>query len=169
MKTLIVFSHTWFKGSKVNRALLEAAQDVKDVTIRNLEELYGQNPEKIDVKAEQKFIEDCDRIVFQCPVFWFSTPPMLKAYIDRVFEHGWAYGSQGHALEGKKLQLVLSTGSPQESYKAPTIGELFLPLTAVGNYTGMDVAPIRVAYGCLTISDSDIQKLCDNYKKLLSE
>ena len=57
MKTLIVFSHTWFKGSKVNRALLEAAQDVKDVTIRNLEELYGQNPEKIDVKvALQQFV-----------------------------------------------------------------------------------------------------------------
>lgn len=169
MKTLIIFSHTWFAQSKVNRALLEAAQDADNVTIRNLEELYGQNPEKIDVKAEQKLIEAADRIIFQCPVFWFSIPPMLKAYIDRVFEHGWAYGSQGHALEGKILQLVLSTGGPQESYQQPTIGELFLPLTAVGNYTGMEVAPIRVAYGCLTISDSDLQKICDNYKKLLNE
>jgi len=41
MKTLIIFSHTWFAQSKVNRALLEAAQDADNVTIRNLEELYG--------------------------------------------------------------------------------------------------------------------------------
>ncbi|MCR5535983.1 MAG: NAD(P)H-dependent oxidoreductase [Succinivibrio sp.] len=169
MNTLVIFSHTNFKNSRVNRALLEALSNSEHITIRNLESLYGQNPEAIDVKVEQKFIENNNRLVFMCPVFWFSTPPMLKAYIDRVFEHGWAYGSKGHALEGKIMQLVLSTGSPEDAYKSPTIGELFLPLTTVGVYTGMKVAPIRVTYGCLNISDADLKKVCNNLKKLLEE
>ena len=169
MKTLIVFSHTNYAQSKVNKALIEAAGTVANVTIRNLEELYGHNAENIDVETEQKFITECDRIVFQCPVFWFSTPPMLKAYIDRVFTHGWAYGTGGNALKGKVLQLMLSTGAPQDDYKVTTIGEFFLPLTAVGTYTGMEVAPIRVAYGCLNIKDEELSKMCENYKKLLSE
>ena len=33
MKTLIIFSHTWFAQSKVNRALLEAAQDADNVGV----------------------------------------------------------------------------------------------------------------------------------------
>ena len=169
MKTLIVFSHSDYKTSRVNKALLDIASQVDSVTIRNLEELYGHNPDSIDIKKEQKFLEDNNRIVFQCPVNWFSTPPMLKAYQDRVFEHGWAYGSKGHALEGKIFQLILSTGSPEKSYQSPTIGELFLPLTTVGVFTGMKVAPIRVTYGCLTISDNDLKKVCANYKKLLEE
>ena len=168
MKTLIVFSHSFFGGSRVNKALLEAASEVENVTIRNLEELYGHDPLNIDVKTEQKLIEDCDRIIFQCPVFWFSIPPMLKAYIDSVFEHGWAYGSEGHALEGKIFQLVLSTGASANEYKSPSIGEFFLPLTAVGTYTGMKVEPIQVAYDCLHITDAQIKTLCDNYKKLLN-
>ncbi len=168
MKTLIVFSHTFFEGSRVNKALIEAAKTVNNVTIRNLEELYGHDSSKIDVKLEQKFLEEADRVIFQCPVYWFSIPAMLKSYIDRVFEHGWAYGTNGRALVGKKLQLMLSTGAKQEAYQDPTIGELFLPLTSVGLFTGMDNEPIRVAYGCLDISDEDIKKMCDNYKKLLS-
>ena len=169
MKTLIIFSHSYFAASKVNRKLLDAVSDLENVTIRNLEELYGTDPTKIDVKAEQKLIESHDRLVFQHPVFWFNMTPMLKGYIDRVFEHGWAYGSEGHALKDKHLQLVLSTGARQEDYTSPSIGEFFLAETAVGNYTGMIVDPIYVVYGCLSITDQEIEKAGQNYRQLLTK
>ncbi len=169
MKTLIVFSHSFFENSRVNKALIAAAKTVPDVTVHNLEEMYGQNPEKIDIRAEQKALEENDRIVFQSPVFWFNVPAMLKGYLDRVFEHGWAYGSSGHALEGKIFQLVLSAGGQEAAYKTPSMGELMLPLTASADFVGMKTQPILVAYGCLNISDDDIRKMCDNYKKMLAK
>nr|WP_230544290.1 NAD(P)H-dependent oxidoreductase [Escherichia coli] len=32
---------------------------------------------------------------------WYSIPPLLKLWIDKVFSHGWAYGHGGTALHGK--------------------------------------------------------------------
>ena len=168
MKTLIVFSHSYFDKSRVNRALLEAASEVPDVTIRNLEELYGRDPQKIDVPAEQKFLENNTRIVFQFPMFWFNLTPMLKGYMDQVFAHGWAYGTNGHALKGKQLLLAVTTGAPAENYQSPSVGELLLPVTNSGVFTEMDVQPLRVLHGCLNISEADLKKACNNYKTLLS-
>jgi glutathione-regulated potassium-efflux system ancillary protein KefG len=32
--------------------------------------------------------------------------------------YGWAYGSEGTKLHGKELILAISTGGPEEAYKA---------------------------------------------------
>ncbi len=40
MQTLLIFSHTFWKDSKVNRALLESAQTLSNVKIHNLNETY---------------------------------------------------------------------------------------------------------------------------------
>ncbi len=169
MKTLIVFAHTYFSGSRVNRALLEKASSVPQVTMRNLTELYGSDTGKIDVPLEQKYLEENDRIIFQCPVFWFNLPPMLKAYMDAVFTHGWAYGSTGHALQGKTFQLALSTGSPVQKYEKPaaTIEELFKPVLYAAQFVGMNVSRPFVTYGCLGLSDEGLAEAAAAYGKIL--
>lgn len=40
MQTLLIFSHTFWADSKVNRALLEAAKALPNVRIHNLNEIY---------------------------------------------------------------------------------------------------------------------------------
>ena len=36
-----------------------------------------------------------DVVIFQFPLFWYSTPPILKQWQDIVLEYGWAYGEGG--------------------------------------------------------------------------
>jgi glutathione-regulated potassium-efflux system ancillary protein KefG len=52
--------------------------------------------------------------------------------MDLVLEHGWAYGEQGHMLEGKKVMSVISTGGRKELYSKKgrnlhTINEFLVP------------------------------------------
>ena len=65
-----------------------------------------------------------DRIVVLFPVQWYSTPALMKKYEDDVLTYGWAYGSQGKALQGKEFLVVASTGSPANAYSREGIGTL---------------------------------------------
>ena len=49
-------------------------------------------------------------IVFQHPVYWYSSPAILKEYQDLVLEYGFAYGHDGHALDGKCLDQMRLLG-----------------------------------------------------------
>ena len=84
MKTLILFAHTFWENSKVNKALLESVQGLPNLTIENLT-LTCPNA-TIDVNAQKSLLKDADTIIFQFPLFWFSTPSLLKEWQDRVFE-----------------------------------------------------------------------------------
>lgn len=44
------------------------------------------------VRAEMARIERNRATVMVFPVWWWSMPAMLKGWIDRVWNHGWAYG-----------------------------------------------------------------------------
>lgn len=169
MKTLIIFSHSYYQQSRINRSMLEIANLQPDVTIRNLDGLYGTDFNEIDVAEEQKLLIEHARIIFQCPVFWFNVPPMLKAYMDRVFTHGWAYGGNGHALAGKLFQLVVSAGSSQDKYRKGglMLEELFKPVLTSAAFVGMAVLQPMITYGCMGMTEDELRNVCQNYKKLL--
>lgn len=171
MKTLIVFAHSNFKNSRVNKALLEEAEILPNVTIRNLDQIYGSDFSKIDVPTEQKYLKENVRVVFQCPTYWFNVPPMLKAYMDAVFTHGWAYGTGEHALAGKVFQLVVSTGSSFDKYQKSgvAIEELFKPILHSAAFLGMIVAQPLVTYGCMGMSAENLQIAVDSYRNLIEK
>ena len=43
-------------------------------------------------------------------------------WIEEVFQHGWAYGSTGDALEGKKVLVGITSGSQKETYESGAVG-----------------------------------------------
>ncbi|MBR8463263.1 NAD(P)H-dependent oxidoreductase [Campylobacter sp. faydin G-24] len=172
MKTLLLLSHTYFDGSKVNRALFDAVKGLPDVTARHLEEIYGFDIRSFDIATEHALIESADRIIMQFPIFWFSMPALLKAYIDEVFTHGWAYGSDGNALVGKELQVVVTTGSDISAYSKQgsnkySVDEFLLSLRGTAGYCGMTFNKIFVVDGVLGISDERLNAFCLKYKKLV--
>ncbi len=105
MRSLVIVSHPTLATSKANAPLVEAIRDLPDVELRHLEALYPDG--RIDVPAEQAAALRAERIVFQFPFYWYSTPPMLKRWQDDVLAFGWAYGPGGTMLKGRTLQLVL--------------------------------------------------------------
>ena len=143
-KILINFAHPAKARSNVNKALRKAVEGLENVTINDL---YANYPDfMIDVKKEQDLCETHDVIIFQHPFYWYSTPAIMKEWLDLVLEHGWAYGSSGKALHGKVFFQALSAGGEADTYKKDgynkfTINELTSPYQATANLCGMKWLP----------------------------
>ncbi len=110
----LIYAHPYAEQSLANRELLAAIGDLPFVTQRSLYDLYPDFD--IDVDAEQRALAEADLIVLQHPVYWYSTPALLKLWIDDVLALGWAYGEGGTALVGKSMQWVVTTGGDFRAY-----------------------------------------------------
>ncbi len=114
---VIICGHPALENSVANKTILEEiAAQCPQIEIRKLCELYPDY--QFDIKAEQAALEKADVIIFQYPMHWYGLPGLFKLYIDKVMEHGWAYGSQGTALESKALIASLTMGAPDSAYSA---------------------------------------------------
>jgi NAD(P)H dehydrogenase (quinone) len=68
-----------------------------DPVLREADEPDWNDPNKVyspDVRREMARIERNDATVMVFPVWWWSMPAMLKGWIDRVWNNGWAYGER---------------------------------------------------------------------------
>lgn len=136
MKTLIIFAHTFWEDSKANRALLESIKDLKKVQIHNISEIYKDG--KIDVNKELSLLKEADKIIFQFPLFWFSTPSLLKEWQDRVLT-AILYGENKELLKNKEFQIITTLGGAKESYDGhhgATLEELLKPIYYAFEYLG---------------------------------
>jgi len=179
MRTLVLVSHPTLGASRANARLVDAIRDLPNVEFRHLEALYPDGG--IDVAAEQAAAVRAERIVFQFPFYWYSTPPMLKRWQDDVLAFGWAYGPGGTMLRGRTLQLVLTAGGPEavyrhDGYNLFPVRELLRPLEVTAHLTGMALAEPLVLYGVPNIPglvvDHDpalvIQAFAARYRALLA-
>jgi len=169
-KILLLFAHPRFERSRAQAALLEAAQRLPGVTVRDLYEIYPEFD--VDVAAEQALLLEHDLIIWQHPLYWYSCPPLLKQWIDVVLTHGWAYGKNGTALEGKRIFSVVSTGGPQSSYQAEgwhrhTLREFLLPFEQTARVCRMEWLPPFVVHNTHQITASALHTAAGQYGKLL--
>jgi glutathione-regulated potassium-efflux system ancillary protein KefG len=167
MKILILFAHPAFHKSKVNKVLVDGLSQKEGVTFHDL---YQEYPElDIDVKREQELIEQHDVIVFHFPLFWYSTPAILKEWQDLVLQHGWAFGSRGNALKDKVFFCVITVGGPKSAYQVGsfhnhTLNQLLAPLRQSVLLCKMKTLPPFVIYGC---HDIEIDEVLDHRNELL--
>ena len=114
MKTLVYLAHPRPDRSEINGPLFDAARSMEGL---DTVDLYAEYPSfEIDVDREQKRLLDHDAFVFLHPLYWYSGPAILKEWQDLVLEHGFAYGHEGHALDGKVALNAVSCGAPAEAY-----------------------------------------------------
>ena len=64
----------------------------------NREKAYSK-----EVHAHMQRILDADVVVAVFPVYWQSVPALLKGWIDRVWNYGFAYGRSKPRLAGKRM------------------------------------------------------------------
>jgi glutathione-regulated potassium-efflux system ancillary protein KefG len=170
MKVLILFAHPAIAASRVQRHLYKAAQQVKDVTLHNLYQLYPDFD--IDIKAEQALLAAHDVIIWQHPWYWYSAPPIVKQWQDLVLEHGWAYGSMGKQLLGKWAMNVITTGGPQTAYTVGghnryTIQQFLVPFEQTTRLCNMQYLPPFVIHGTHKMSEADISICALQYQEFL--
>ena len=113
-RVLVYYAHPGHRYSHANKALGAAAQTVADITFVDL---YAEYPRfNIDIDKEQQRLVEHDVYLLQHPLFWYSTPALLKEWADLVLEHGFAYGAGGDKLSGKSLMQVVSAAGPADAY-----------------------------------------------------
>jgi glutathione-regulated potassium-efflux system ancillary protein KefF len=162
--TVVIAAHPSLEHSRVNRALLDAATalaaaDGGRFAVRDLYRLYPDY--LIDVAAEQSLLAQARLVVWLHPLHWYSMPPLMKLWLDEVFGFGWAYGPGGHALHGKDLWLVASTGGPEESYRPDGYNrhafDAFLPpYEQTAALTGMRWLQPLVLHGAHRVGDAEL-------------
>jgi putative NADPH-quinone reductase len=79
---LILFAHPSQNRSEVNIPLYEASQDIDGVTLIDLYREYPHYQINIDVEQQRLRAHDC--IVMMFPMYWYSTPALLKEWQDLV-------------------------------------------------------------------------------------
>lgn len=81
------------------------------------QDAYKNQKLSTDIIVETNKISWADHIIFQFPLWWFSTPAILKGWLDRVLVKGFAYDAgkifNDGLLKDKTASLVVTTQSPE--------------------------------------------------------
>lgn len=155
MKVLVIYSHTYPETSKAGNAILEVLKATPNFEVRNIDALYP-DLNKIDVAAEQKALIEADVIIFQHPIFSFNVTPALKRWMDEVFQYGFAYGTGGDKLRGKKFIHSFTTGAGADEYAGELGQVLCAPIHATINYCGMEYVKAFPLYGQHALTNPNV-------------
>lgn len=169
-KVLILFAHPAYEKSRVHKRLNLHLRSLEGVTFRDLYETYPDLD--IDVKHEQKLLLQHDIIIFQHPFYWYSSPAIIKQWQDLVLEYGWAYGTGGTAIEGKRIFNAISCGGPRHVYSPEgrnrfTIRQFLAPFDQTAVLCKMKYMPPFVVHGTHRLSSFDIELYAVQYEQLL--
>ena len=160
----MLVAHPQMEQSRVNRAMMRAARAAAAASAGRVEvlDLYERYPDYlIDTVAERARLAAARLLVWQCPVHWYSLPPLLKLWMDEVLTFGWAYGPGGEALRGKDLWLALSTGGSAHAYQPQGYNRYFFdaflpPMEQSAALCGMRFLPPLVLHGAHHATDEEV-------------
>ena len=164
---LLVLAHPALERSRANRALAKAAKGLGGVTFHDLYETYPDFA--IDIEAEQEKLLAHDVIALQFPLYWYSTPALLKEWFDLVWLHGFAYGIDGNALAGKRMFAACTTGGAAKAYHAHgynrfSMDEYLRPLEQTAYLCGMVWETPFVVHGAAVKDDQELKAEALRYR-----
>jgi glutathione-regulated potassium-efflux system ancillary protein KefG len=164
---LLVLAHPALERSRANRAMAKAVKSLPGVTFNDLYEEYPDFV--VDVDVEQARLLKHDVIALQFPLYWYSTPALLKEWLDLVWQHGFAYGKNGDALAGKRMFVACTTGGAQDLYQSEggnrfTIEEFLRPLEQTAYLCGMTWEQPFVAHSASICDDAGLAARAAAYK-----
>jgi putative NADPH-quinone reductase len=113
---LLVYAHPYPHRSRACAAMLSAIEDLPEVTVRSLYELYPDFD--VDAEAEQAALLEADAIVWMHPIYWYTAPALMKQWFEKVLVSGFAYGEGGSRLAGKPVLWVATTGGDEAAFSA---------------------------------------------------
>lgn len=150
-----------------------------DYLVYALEQRHGHETGTLqpDIQAEVGKLLWCDLLILNFPVFWFSTPAILKGWIDRVLISGLVYGGKRFydrgGLAGKRAMLSVTIGGQphmfaQDGIHGPLEDMLRPLLQGTLAYTGLIVLPPFVAWHVPYIDNDARTEILANYRERLA-
>ncbi len=178
-RTLVLVAHPRLSnGSRVNaRWARELRKHPESIEVRDMAAEIAGNGGVIDVEAWHAVLDAHETIVFQFPLYWYSCPPVLRAWEDEVYSFGWAYGGAralpgelGRKMAGKKLAYAVSAGDVERHYGASgsvgfEVSQVLAPFYATANYLGSNYVekPWTVYSAEVDLSDEELDRNAERY------
>jgi len=168
-KTLVIFAHPYFEHSKANIRLIQAYQNIEHVTVRDLYEEYPDF--NIAAFKERKRLMVYDTIIFHFPMIWFGMPPLLKLWIDEVFDMKWVSEQDSSPVNGKKAYIVLTAGGSQTAFSPDGIYEnpaedYIKTLVQSLKINNISVEQVITIYNSDKLSQQELNDYYQNIRKL---
>ncbi len=138
MNALIVYAHP--NPRSFNKALLDTAQEtleeaghevrVKDLYAMDFApvlsaadfEALERGEVPTDIAREQQDLLWSQALIFFYPVWWYGRPAILKGWVDRVLQHGFAFRAGPDGVEGllggRKALIVITAGGSRAEHEA---------------------------------------------------
>ena len=130
-----------------------------------------------DLQAEMDKVSEADIIIIHFPLWWGSTPAILKGWFDRVFAMGFAWNSDNRydkgLLRGKKVLLTVSVGDPESYYssegmhRASVEQHLYSLTHNTLAFCGLDVLKPFIVGNVTASSQSELDAKIETYRIML--
>lgn len=171
-RAVVIYAHPYPDRSRANRILIEAVRTLDDVTVRPIYDLYPDFA--IDEVRERELLAAADLIVWQHPLFWYTVPALLKLWWEKVLAHGWAYGSGGNALVGKRCLWVTTVGGDHASYAHDGMHMLpfssYVPVVQqTARFCGMLWEDPLILHAAHQVHEADLHAFAGRYRARLSQ
>ncbi|MFC0344761.1 NAD(P)H-dependent oxidoreductase [Epilithonimonas hispanica] len=167
---LVLFAHPYFEHSTTNVRLLECYDDLDNITFRDL---YQDYPDfHIQPFRERKRIVQYDRIIFHFPIIWFGLPPLLKLWIDEVFDMRWISESGINILSGKDALIITSVGGRESNYTqegkyGTGVEELLSGLKVSLHVNNINLKKIHIIYNADNLNETELNLLSQELAETL--
>lgn len=164
----LIHAHPYPARSRANAALLAAVRDLRNVDVRSLYTMYPDFD--IDTAAERGAVGRATALVLLHPLYWYTTPALLKHWFDTVLTKGFAYGEGGTALRGKSCLWAVTTGGDRDAYSpSGRHGHDFSAFAPVVEqtmrYCGMAWTEPFVVQGAHQISDAELADAARRFRE----
>ncbi|WP_347218741.1 NAD(P)H-dependent oxidoreductase [Chryseobacterium sp.] len=171
-KTLVVFAHPYLEHSNSNVELINFYVRHQHYTLRDLYEEYPDF--HIAAFRERKRLANYDRFVFQFPLIWFGMPPLLRLWIDEVFDRDWLQPGKVNPLENKEVYILVTTGGKERSFSKEgtyqySIDELISGLIVSLKVFKADIKHIKIVYEANKLSKKEIILHKKEFTELLNQ
>lgn len=169
MSKLVIVTHPGTPESVINHRWVEELKKHSDITVHELCKVYPDG--NIDIKKEQALVDAHDTIVFQFPIWWYSSPSLLKKWMDEVLTPDWAYLNH-YALEGKKIAFAVSTGGAAADYTREgsckaTIEDVLKPFIVSCSYLKAVYSGVFECYNTFAITPEELNKNAEEYIRFI--
>ena len=149
-----------------------------DYLVYAMEQRHGDSTQSLapDIKVELDKLVCADLVIFSFPIFWFSTPALMKGWIDRVLVSGRCYGGMRFydrgGLAGKKALVALTLGGQAHMFAengvhGPLEDMLKHLLRGTLGYVGFDVLRPFVGWHVPYISQEARTEFLSQYRERL--
>jgi NAD(P)H dehydrogenase (quinone) len=104
-------------------------------------------------------VERNDATVMVFPVYWWSMPALLKGWIDRVWNNGWAYGAR--KFPHRRVWMIGVAGGLPESFAKRGYDTAIQTQLDVGilDYCGIAERRLQLLHGSIEGDDYPTQIL----------